>query len=147
MDNIGGFQKVELIQRNYISLMYEVSGITHFVLKEDGYIIDIPLQQGGNNSITAEPDTSDAGTVYNNEATLYIPRQYMIAELQKKIEIFCIVGGVIRYTTNNYQTFIIGTDQYPLQAELTNLQPGEASGFSGYRLHLSGKSINTPLRY
>ncbi|MDR2627547.1 MAG: hypothetical protein LBC40_05900 [Dysgonamonadaceae bacterium] len=138
-DNIGGFSRIEMAALSQISNMY-ISDTVSVILKSMEQWAALPFQTG-TPRIEAVPEDTDAGIIYNMSVELYIPRQYMNCDVTSALQMAGFYNAVIRYTTNNRETFILGSIDYPLRLTGQTVHPGTAGGFSAYKLLLTGKSL------
>jgi hypothetical protein len=146
MDNLGGYREIKVIDRTKITGMQinEDSGSAIVDLNVNAAYIKIPFHIDGS-LIGSTADKPDAGLIYTHEAEIIIPRQYYTPQLRSELTYFLVYGGILVYTTNNFETFILGDNDYPLSAMVEPVHPGNASGMSGYRMRLSGKSLHSAL--
>lgn len=137
-DNIGGYRSIEIICLSSIQIL-ETEKNTIRVVEKEGDWISIPFQKKSA-QIIVTPKDENAGLIYENDIELTIPNHLTNKELDNYLSIIEIEGCILRYTTNNGETFIIGGKDYPLLLTKQIIHPGAVSKISGYKLQFHGKS-------
>lgn len=144
-DNIGGVLAPEFISVTGIAQMTLADDVYTIITKDDVEWLPIPVGQYGV-SINIQPGESDAGIVYSVNTSIQIPRNntdYKLIALIRNI----LKGGIVfRYKTFTGDKFIIGSKRFPLRGKMEYIQAQQASGFSGYRITLTGKQLVPQLK-
>ncbi|MDR1370820.1 MAG: hypothetical protein LBJ72_11955 [Dysgonamonadaceae bacterium] len=146
-DNIGGYKKIEFLPRNQIqSMVCSESAQTCFIsIKQGAQWTNIPAQYG-TGSMLDSPNRGQSGVVYKSAIDIYLPNHIIDVELKEKLQNLCLHGGVIRYTTHDDETFVIGCMNFPLRATMELNHPGKVSGFKCTKLSLTSQSSHAQLK-
>ncbi len=140
MDNLGSYKKIEMIFAKHISSITEdTDGRIRISFQSFAEPVELPFQCD-NAEISSVPKRQDAGMLYENNARIIIPEQYLTSELIMKLREASIYGVLIRYETVLEKTYLLGGTEYPLFALVENITPGTATKMVGLSITFSGKS-------
>ncbi len=137
-DNIGGISFPKLISKRDVAEMKILNSSCSITLKDGGKWMDISSGKY-DTSVTVNPEISDSGTLYSITATIQVPRQNMNDELYKEVRSLIKSGIIMSYKIFTNETFVIGTKTFPLKGKFETIQAQQPSGFSGYKITLTGK--------
>ncbi|RHJ83528.1 hypothetical protein [Parabacteroides sp. AM08-6] len=144
-DNMGGISETWFVIPKDVKNIITGSGLAKVILKDGAVWFPVHIGRYGT-VIKVEPQTADAGTLYNVSATIQIPRQY----LDEAGMFFCKrlnrTGAVIKYKNFNGDWFVVGSERFPLKCTFEILHPNNPGGFSGYKLTISGKQLSPQLQ-
>lgn len=144
-DNMGGISETWFVLPKEIKNVVMGSGSAQVVLMDGATWF--PVRSGRYGAIVkVEPQTSEAGTLYNVSGTIQIPRQYLDASGVTFCERMSRMGGVLKYKNYNRDLFVVGSDRFPLKCNFEILHPSSPGGFSGYKLTISGKQLTPQLQ-
>jgi hypothetical protein len=144
-DNIGGYRTIEIISVDRVMGVHLANGFASVTLNTSADAwTELPFQYG-TAKIEVTPERTDAGILYNATAEITIPRISLTESISRETERAAVYGAIIRYTTLDGNTYIVGTDDYPLMPVVRQLHPGNATGLSGIHLQLTGKASHPQL--
>ena len=138
-DNMGGISDAWFAFSMQIASVSQEADKVKVGLKSGGWINLHPGRYG--TSIKVEPQESESGTLYNVSGSLQIPRQYMTSDLWQKCERLNHLTAIFKYKHFSGDTFVVGSDRFPLKCKFEVLHPSDPSGVSGYKISLSGKQL------
>ena len=144
-DNMGGISEIWFVLPMEIKSFVTNFGNTQVKLKDGVAWFPIRPSRYGT-VIKVEPQTSDAGTLYNVSGTIQIPRQYLDTIGQAFCERMSRMGGVLKYKNYSGDLFVVGSEHFPLKCNFEILHPSSPGGFSGYKLTISGKQLTPQLQ-
>lgn len=137
-DNIGGILSPKIISRDDIAVMKTNNSSCNLILKAGRKWIDIPAGKNGT-SVNINPEVSDAGTLYSIIITIQIPRQNINDQLLREFHRLIKFGVVMSYKIFTGETFIVGSQTFPLKGKIETIQAQQPSNFSGCKISLTGK--------
>lgn len=144
-DNMGGISETWFVLPMEIKTLVTGSGSAQVTLKAGiAWRMIRPSRYGA--IIKVEPQTSEAGTLYNVSATIQIPRQHLDASGQAFCEQMSRMGGVVKYKNFNGELFVVGSERFPLKCNFEISHPSSPGGFSGYKLTITGKQLTPQLQ-
>lgn len=144
-DNMGGISCAWFIFPQLVKSIVTDSGLARVTLTTGSQWVPIHPGRYGV-TVKVEPQTAEAGTLYNVSCTIQIPKQYMNADRIAFCERMNRLGGVMKYRNFNGDLFVVGSDRFPLKCNFETLHPSSPGGFSGYKLTITGKQLHPQLQ-
>lgn len=144
-DNMGGISGAWFVFPQDVQNILTAGGLSRVNLKAD--CVWRPIRPGRYGaSVKVEPQSSEAGTLYNVSGTIQIPKQYLDQAGIAFCERMARLGGVMKYRNFNGDLFVVGSDRFPLKCNIETLHPSSPGGYSGYKLTITGKQLAPQLQ-
>lgn len=144
MNNIGGIIQCEILNVDDIVIFAVFNQNAEIKTKETANWQLLPISQK-NTSVSAQPSTDDAGTLYEHKFSTIIPKPAQEDIIRYRS--LCLSGCIIRYTDSNGNKRVLGTKDYPLTGTLAEVPGQTASELAGYKLTLQASELTPQLSY
>lgn len=140
LSELGGLKDVRYLLPAEISA-YQVTGQGVTIGVKSGYAWkDLDTTKYGAN-IVVTPERSASGTLYSISGTISMPPKQYTNDLERQLSRMDAMGAVISYTLANGVKMVVGSKTLPVRTAHGLLNSATASGASGVRINLSGKSL------
>jgi len=144
LSELGGLNGVRYLLPSEIS-SYQVTdaGVTIVPKQGFGWKDLITTRYGA--TIVVTPDRSESGVLYTISGTISMPPKQYTNELERQLSRMDALGAVICYSLANGVKMVVGSQRMPVRTAHSLLTSNTASGASGIRINLSGKSLRPQL--
>ena len=142
MNNLGGFKEIELVFVDELTVCVPVSGKMYICKKTINRRL-LPLTKRGA-TLTATAQTTDAGSLYEQNAVIPLPRK-MNKDLKGDLASIDRRPCILIATTNNNEVNVYGSKEFPLLGNLINNPGTLPSDLANLQLSLTTKITHQEL--
>jgi len=142
MDNIGGIISAQYCFADHVKSCAIVGEQIIVTLPVSKPWVDFKATPG-KIEITVTPGDENGLTPYIVAGVIYCPRFSLTR--YNEFSSFRIRKFLIKYITGNGDILVAGDKEHPLTIKAENVNPGQANGYSGTKLSISGRMTHPEL--